>query len=81
MALNFMVASSAKESNAFNPFAGGNADANREMLVSLLGENQEVANSVFRGRAVALVGQSGSQSGRSNTPSFALGSRIISKRH
>lgn len=56
LALNFMVASGAKDSNTFNPFASGNADAIREMLVSQLGDNAEGANSVFRGRAVALAG-------------------------
>ena len=37
LCLNFMVASGAKESNSFNPFAVGNADAIAEMLTSQLG--------------------------------------------
>ena len=55
--LNFMVASGVKDSNTFNPFATGNADAIRELLASQLGEqSQSDANGVFRGRAVALIG-------------------------
>jgi len=57
LCLNFMVASGAKESNSFNPFAVGNADAIAEMLTSQLGEEASGdANQVFRDRAVALVG-------------------------
>lgn len=57
LALNFLVASGVKESNTFNPFAAGNADAIRELLVSQLGEQQSNdQNGVFRGRAVALIG-------------------------
>jgi intracellular multiplication protein IcmO len=57
LCLNFMVASGVKDSNRFNPFAVGNADAIGEMLSSLLGEPAPGdANGVFRERAVALVG-------------------------
>ena len=55
--LNFMVASGVKDSDSFNPFAIGNADAIRELLASQLGDQgQNDANGVFRDRAVALVG-------------------------
>ena len=55
--LNFMVASGVKDSHTFNPFSIGNADAIRELLVSQLGDaSPNDANSVFRERAVALVG-------------------------
>lgn len=55
--LNLLVASGAKDSNSFNPFAVGNADAIREMVVSQLGEpSSNDANGVFRSRAVALMG-------------------------
>ena len=55
--LNFMVASGIKDSNTFNAFATGNADAIRELLVSQLGEQaQNDSNGVFRDRAVALIG-------------------------
>ena len=65
--LNFLTASlpgiglggipSDSQSNTFNPFSTGNADAIRELLVSQLGEsNPSDANGVFRGRAVALLG-------------------------
>ena len=55
--LNFMVALGLKDSNTFNPFAIGNADAIRELLASQLGEQaQNDANGVFRERAVALIG-------------------------
>ena len=55
--LNFMVASGAKDSHSFNPFAIGNADAVRELLASQLGEQaQNDVNGVFRERAVALIG-------------------------
>ncbi len=55
--LNFLVANGAKESNTFNPFAIGNADAIREMVVSQLGEpGANDSNGVFRSRAVALMG-------------------------
>ena len=57
LALNFLVASGARDSNTFNPFASGNADAIREMLASQLGEQrQEDPNGVFRSRAIALIG-------------------------
>jgi intracellular multiplication protein IcmO len=57
LCLNFMVATDVKESNRFNPFAVGNADAIGEMLSSLLGEPAPGdANGVFRERAAALVG-------------------------
>lgn len=55
--LNFMVASGLKDSNTFNAFATGNADAIRELLASQLGDQaQNDANGVFRERAVALIG-------------------------
>ncbi len=55
--LNFMVASGVKDSHTFNPFAIGNADAIRELLVSQLGEQApNDSNGVFRERAVALMG-------------------------
>jgi len=55
--LNFMVASGLKDSHTFNAFASGNADAIRELLASQLGEQrQNDPNSVFRERAVALIG-------------------------
>lgn len=57
LSLNFLTASGVKESNTCNPFASGNADAIRELLVSQLGEQQSSdQNGVFRGRAVALIG-------------------------
>jgi intracellular multiplication protein IcmO len=57
LALNFLVASGILESNTFNPFASGNADAIRELLASQLGEQRaEDTNGVFRGRAIALIG-------------------------
>ena len=57
LALNFLVASGIKESNTFNPFATGNADAIREMLASQLGEQRaDDSNGLFRGRAVGLIG-------------------------
>jgi intracellular multiplication protein IcmO len=57
LCLNFMVASGVKDSNTFNPFAVGNADAIGEMLSSQLGESAPGdSNQVFRDRAVALVG-------------------------
>jgi intracellular multiplication protein IcmO len=57
LCLNFMVASGVKDSNTFNPFAVGNADAIGEMLSSQLGESASGdSNQVFRDRAVALVG-------------------------
>ena len=65
--LNFMTASLtdagagqsplASQSNTFNPFAIGNADAIRELIASQLGEATENdSNGMFRGRAVALLG-------------------------
>ncbi|MGV4878452.1 TraM recognition domain-containing protein [Acetobacter indonesiensis] len=57
LTLNLLTASSIRESNTFNPFATGNADAIREMLVSQLGEPvANDANGVFRDRAVNLIG-------------------------
>ncbi|KXV19241.1 type IV secretory system conjugative DNA transfer family protein [Gluconobacter oxydans] len=57
LALNFLAASGTRDSNTFNPFATGNADAIREMLVSQLGEQSaNDANGVFRDRAVGLIG-------------------------
>jgi intracellular multiplication protein IcmO len=57
LCLNFMVASGVRDSNTFNPFAVGNADAIGEMLSSQLGESAAGdSNQVFRDRAVALVG-------------------------
>ncbi|MBO1360154.1 TraM recognition domain-containing protein [Acetobacter sacchari] len=57
LSLNLLTASSIRESNTFNPFATGNADAIREMLVSQLGEPvANDANGVFRDRAVNLIG-------------------------
>jgi|HubBroStandDraft_1064217.scaffolds.fasta_scaffold00088_43 intracellular multiplication protein IcmO len=57
LVLNFLVASGAKDSNTFNPFAIGNADSIRELLASQLGEQRpEDPNGVFRSRAIALVG-------------------------
>jgi len=57
LCLNFMTASGEKQSNTFNPFAIGNADAIGEMLSSQLGETTSGdSNQVFRDRAVALVG-------------------------
>ncbi len=45
------------QTNSFNPFASGNADAVQELLASQLGEApSNDANGVFRGRAVALIG-------------------------
>lgn len=55
--LNFMVASGARDSHSFNPFAIGNADAIRELLASQLGDQvTHDPNGVFRERAVALMG-------------------------
>ncbi|CAM2926651.1 conjugal transfer protein TraG [Komagataeibacter xylinus] len=55
--LNFLTASGIRQSNTFNPFATGNGDAIREMLVSQLGEpSSNDANGVFRDRAVGLAG-------------------------
>jgi len=46
-----------KQTNSFNPFATGNADALHELLVSQLGEApSNDTNGVFRDRAVALIG-------------------------
>ena len=55
--LNLLVASGSKESHSFNPFATGNADQIREMVVSQLGDQStNDSNGVFRNRAVALIG-------------------------
>ncbi|SFK80803.1 intracellular multiplication protein IcmO [Methylocapsa palsarum] len=57
LCLNLLVASGTRESNTFNPFGTGNADAIRELLASQLGEQgQSDSNGVFRDRAVALIG-------------------------
>ena len=60
LVLNFLVASGAKDSNSFNPFAIGNADVIRELLVSQIEASptggQSDGNHVFMGRAVALMG-------------------------
>ncbi len=46
-----------KQTNTFNPFATGNADALRELLASQLGEAPaNDTNGLFRGRAIALIG-------------------------
>jgi len=46
-----------KQTNTFNPFATGNADALQELLASQLGEAPaNDSNGVFRGRAIALIG-------------------------
>lgn len=45
------------QTNSYNPFASGNADALQELVASQLGEAPaNDANGVFRGRAVALIG-------------------------
>jgi len=45
------------QTNSYNPFASGNADAVQELVASQLGEApSNDANGVFRGRAVALIG-------------------------
>ena len=45
------------QTNTFNPFATGNADALQELLASQLGEAPvNDSNGVFRGRAIALIG-------------------------
>lgn len=60
LALNFLVASGNKHSHTFNPFAWGNADVIRELLVSQIEANPQSAagggNHVFLQRAVALMG-------------------------
>jgi intracellular multiplication protein IcmO len=60
LVLNFMVASGNKDSNTFNPFASGNADVIRELLVSQIEQNpvggSVDTNHVFMARAVALMG-------------------------
>ena len=56
LSINLLTASGVKESNTFNPFATGNADAIRELLASQLGDQQSNdSNGVFRARAVALI--------------------------
>jgi len=55
--LNLMVASGLKDSNSWNPFSTGNADAIREILSSQLGDQAPGdSNGVFRERTVALIG-------------------------
>jgi len=60
LALNFLVASGNKDSGTFNPFAWGNADVIREILVSQIEANpnggDKGGNHVFMARAVALLG-------------------------
>ena len=60
LALNFLVASGNKDTNTFNPFAWGNADDIRELLVSLIEANAKSGssngNEVFMNRAVSLLG-------------------------
>ena len=60
IALNFLVASGNKDSATFNPFAWGNADVIREILVSQIEANpnggDKGSNHVFMARAVALLG-------------------------
>ena len=60
LALNFLVASGNKQSATFNPFAWGNADVIREILVSQIESNpnggDKGSNHVFMARAVALLG-------------------------
>ena len=60
LALNFLVASGKKDSATFNPFAWGNADVIRELLVSQVEANPNGGsggnNHVFMQRAVALLG-------------------------
>lgn len=56
LALNFLVASDDKDSNSFNPFITGNADAIRELIASMMGEGHDQdPNGIFRERAVALI--------------------------
>ena len=56
--LNLLVASGTKDSNSFNPFAVGNADAIREMVVSQLGEQSApmIRTACSAAGAVALIG-------------------------
>ena len=60
LVLNFLVASGNKDSNTFNPFASGNADVIRELLVSQIEANPAGGhadnNHIFMARAVALMG-------------------------
>jgi len=59
LALNFLVASGNKQSATFNPFAWGNADVIRELLVSQIEANpnsDKGGNHVFMARATALLG-------------------------
>lgn len=59
LALNFLVASGNKDSATWNPFAWGNADVIRELLVSQIEANpggDKGGNHVFMARAVALLG-------------------------
>ncbi len=59
LALNFLVASGNKDTNSFNPFAWGNADVIRELLVSQIEANPKGGsggNEVFMSRAVSLLG-------------------------
>ena len=60
MALNFLVASGNKDSMTFNPFAWGNANVIRELLVSQIESNpnggDKGANHIFMARAITLMG-------------------------
>ena len=66
LVLNFLVASGGKHSHTFNPFAWGNADVIRELLVSQIESNpsgDKGGNHVFMQRAVALMGALTSRAG------------------
>ncbi|TDH62388.1 conjugal transfer protein TraG [Dankookia rubra] len=56
--INLLVASGARDSHTFNPFAWASADAIREMLISQIEHNPEGGgdNKVFMQRAAALLG-------------------------
>ena len=60
LALNFLVASGSKHSATFNPFAWGNENVIRELLVSQIESNpnggDKGGNHIFMQRAVALLG-------------------------
>ena len=60
LALNFLVATGSKHSATFNPFAWGNADVIRELLVSQIESNptggDKGGNHIFMQRATALLG-------------------------
>ncbi len=58
LALNFLVASGNKDTHTFNPFAWGNADVIRELLVSQIEAKPggSDGNKVFMDRAISLLG-------------------------